>query len=108
MIAPKPCPFCGSEILNSEAVERPGERPFGFVDCLDCEASGPSKHGNSKEDAKERGIVAWNKAIRDMPTKRFYAHNCDASIDVALTDGKLIARCSGLGGCGDLMTEVTS
>lgn len=64
MTEPLPCPFCGSEILDSGANQHSGQRPFGWVDCHDCEASGPTKSADTWEEATELGIVAWNKAVR--------------------------------------------
>lgn len=65
----KPCPFCGSNIVEAVYEDPdPHGRHFAFVRCENCRADGPYGVGHSKVGAIEDAEGEWNR--RDGRTCR--------------------------------------
>ena len=51
-----PCPFCGSEKLAPATLDR------AFVECLNCEAYGPTGMGRRHDEMRmTSSMVRWNE-----------------------------------------------
>ncbi|WP_370688894.1 Lar family restriction alleviation protein [Xenorhabdus anantnagensis] len=57
----KPCPFCGSNNVNVDCLDYKSDYD-SWVDCLHCDARGPSSYGNENKDISyKNAIELWNK-----------------------------------------------